>query len=119
MLFSSHNLNEVERLCNKVAFIKSGSIFKDGTIENMEHILVKNFDLKIHVEDESLLFQALTPLVMPEITFRTDKHVELKFTLKNDIGKALEIISKFHICDLTITSPSLEELFKSYYQEAL
>ena len=35
MLLASHNMNEVERLCDYVIMMKEGSIIDEGTCENL------------------------------------------------------------------------------------
>ncbi|MFH0733721.1 MAG: ABC transporter ATP-binding protein [bacterium] len=47
ILFSSHNLYEVERLCNKIAIIKDGQIKLFESIQNLRNIdITKEFNLE-------------------------------------------------------------------------
>jgi ABC-2 type transport system ATP-binding protein len=109
VFFSSHILGEVQRLCNRVAIIKEGSVI---AIQDMRTLQKDNYK-KIRISTEDLnenLFKVngVTGLE------KTDGTVS--FFYKGDINMVLKLVSGGIITDLTIEDPTLEEIFMHYYE---
>jgi beta-exotoxin I transport system ATP-binding protein len=108
VLFSSHNLLEVERVCNRVAIIKDGSIIKTGTSDELES---KNM-YKINVHSTGY-----EQLLSKSISVITKNPNNLKFMYQGDINELLKQLSLMKLEKLTIEKPSLEDIFMHYYEE--
>jgi len=109
VFFSSHILDEVQRLCNRVAIIREGSIIK---IEDIKTLKKDNYK-KINVvgnglEEKQFEVKGVTNLQ------KVDGAV--KFFYKGDINVITRLISEHQISDLDIEDPTLEEVFIHYYQ---
>jgi ABC-2 type transport system ATP-binding protein len=109
IFFSSHILGEVQRLCNRVAIIKEGSVI---AIQDMKTLQKDNYK-KIRI----------TTAELDESQFKIDGVTDLatangtvSFFYKGDINVVSELISSGHITDLTIEDPTLEEIFMHYYE---
>lgn len=107
IFFSSHILSEVQRICDRVAIIKEGQIIK---IEKVEDIL-KARAKKIKLKTKQPLKQT-----KDMIDFKHENsHVTFVYT--KPIANLLQMLSSLDIEDLTITEPSLEEIFMHYYEK--
>ena len=109
VFFSSHILGEVQRMCNRVAIIKEGSIINIQDITTLQ----KDNYTKIHVEAANIY----------EARFAVDgvTHVEksdgsLSFFFKGDINLIMRRIAETEISDVVIEEPTLEEIFMHYYE---
>ena len=109
VLFSSHILGEVQKLCNRVAIIRDGQIVKLEDIKTLRENNYKKFyvDLATQVEVNDFLVAGVNNLEYADGT--------LSFMFKGDINAILKEISKHQIHNLLVEEPSLEEIFMHYY----
>ena len=73
VLLSSHIMQEVQALCDRVVIINKGKIIVDDTIENLPHYLNRSTMLILEVQGENIDFSDFTtkyPFVELKILFR-------------------------------------------------
>jgi ABC-2 type transport system ATP-binding protein len=111
ILFSSHILTEVQRLCNRVAIIKEGKIV---TVEKIS-TLKENTYKKFKVETKS----ALEPnyFNLTGVNNLESKGNLTSFLFKGNINDVMRKIADIEIMNLWIEEPDLEEIFMHYYQK--
>lgn len=110
IFFSSHNLSEVKRICDRVAIIRKGKIIKQDTIDNIsENNFIK---IKVFAKD---IKKIKFPVKDMKINELTDDYID--FVYQGDINKVIEKISGVSINKLLIEEPTLEEIFMHYYKE--
>lgn len=109
ILFSSHILSEVQKMCDRVAIIKDGNIVKVENIKDM----IKNSYHKVEIQ-----FNNIKDIQ----EFNTDglANIEIKdniisFVFKGNINLLLKNVTNYEIDDIEITEPDLEEIFMHYY----
>ncbi len=110
IFLSSHVLSEVQRLCEKVAIIKEGEII---SINNVHEISEDNYK-KIHIKfkvGEEFNFSNLAGA-----TNINGGESTIDFLYKGDMNVLLQEITTYQVQDVTISEPSLEEIFLHYYQ---
>lgn len=108
ILLSSHDLYEVEELCTKVAIIRDGKIVDDTSLTKLKgagHHAVK-VTFKKSIPEE---FQKL------EVEDYVTSKKTATFVLKGDLSDLLKILAKNDVSELSISSPSLEDIFKEIY----
>lgn len=111
ILFSSHILTEVQRLCNRVAIIKEGKIV---TVEKIS-TLKENTYKKFKVETKSTLDQDYFNL---EGVNKLEVKANLtSFLFKGNINEVMRKIADIEITNLWIEEPDLEEIFMHYYEK--
>jgi ABC-2 type transport system ATP-binding protein len=111
ILFSSHILSEVQRLCNRVAIIKEGKIV---TVEKIS-TLKENTYKKFKVETKSALDPAYFNLSGVNKLEIKDNHTS--FLFKGNINEIMKKIAAIEITNLWIEEPDLEEIFMHYYEK--
>ncbi len=110
VFFSSHNLSEVESICDRAAIIKEGKLLVVNDIHNLAHRKQK------HV---SILFDADTSIDLTglkEIEVIRKEKGRLKILVKGDINGLVRRLSDYHLLDLTISEPSLEQVFLELFE---
>jgi ABC-2 type transport system ATP-binding protein len=112
IFMSSHVLSEVQRYCNKLAFIKNGKIFRQGKIEDFMHINSKLISIK---SKDIISIKKILPI--KEIDNPYVNNNTLTFLYKKNISNLIRLLNNVEFEDLTIESPSLEDLFISYYKD--
>lgn len=111
IFFSSHILDEVQKMCDKVAIIKEGQIIKTESIETMRQDNYKKFRLeaKGKLNKELFSLQAITDLKLDEN--------KASFIYKGDINVILNKLLALKLTNLLVEEPTLEEIFMYYYQK--
>jgi ABC-2 type transport system ATP-binding protein len=109
VFFSSHILGEVQRLCNRVAIIKEGSVI---AIQDMKTLQKDNYK-KIRITAEKLDEKHYE---IDGVTGLARSNGTVSFFYKGDINAVSKLISSGNITDLTIEDPTLEEIFMHYYE---
>lgn len=109
VFFSSHILGEVQKMCNRVAIIKEGSIINIQDIKTLQHDNYK----KIRIEAQGLDEKRFD---VDGVTHLEANNGAVRFFFKGDINQITRLISEQDISDVTIEEPTLEEIFMHYYE---
>jgi ABC-2 type transport system ATP-binding protein len=112
VFFSSHVLSEVERVCDRVAIIRQGSLV---LLEDIPTLLAKR---KRHVEMR-LAGPAPELEGVPGVSGLQQSEGRLTCQLEGDVRPFLTAIVGAPITDLTIEPAHLEEAFLEFYQDEL
>lgn len=108
ILYSSHVLNEVSTLCNKVAFIKDGIIIKESA---MNDILECDYTyLTILSKEIDKIKKDL------KLKIKSEKENEIKFLCDIETNTLIKKLANYRIDKLLIENISLEDLFEEYYK---
>ncbi len=114
VFMSSHNLAEIEAVCERVAIIKSGELVEVAGIKDMQgkriHIVSASFVEGKGPSKEEVL-KADKDI---EIISKLDGHLELKVT--GDLNSVLRLLAQYEVVDLSITHASLEDIFLEFYK---
>lgn len=106
---SSHNLPEVEKICDRVGVIKEGRIVAD---ESMQHLRSLSVHLVTIVTSKAIP-SALLPK-SAEVVHHSGGHILLK--VRGDLNPLLAVLAKHPVKDLEVTHANLEETFMEYYK---
>ncbi|MDY0294533.1 MAG: ABC transporter ATP-binding protein [Acholeplasmataceae bacterium] len=106
IFFSSHNLSEVQRICDRVGIIKEGRLIKVETVEDIMKTRAKTVRLKTEDEikptDDMINFEKVNGYI--------------SFVYTAETKKLIQLLSTVNVIDVTITEPALEEIFMHYYE---
>ena len=109
IFFSSHILGEVQKMCNRVAIIKEGSVIK---IEDIKTLQKDNYK-KIRIAASDL---DSTQFDLDGVLNLEKENGVVRFFYKGDINVITRKISENEVSDVTIEEPTLEEIFMHYYE---
>ncbi|MCD8562315.1 MAG: ABC transporter ATP-binding protein [Bacilli bacterium] len=109
IFFSSHVLQEVQKICNRVGIIKEGKIVEISSIKTLKEEKYKKFIIEFNKKVNKNLF-AIENVSDLKIEDKTHS-----FIYKGDVNNILSLIKEQTILDITIEEPSLEEIFMHYY----
>jgi ABC-2 type transport system ATP-binding protein len=117
VLLSSHILHEVEKVCDTVTIIRSGTDVESGTLDELRH-LTRTSVTAVVGGDSSVVAQV--PGVHDLVTTASDGGTRVMFDADNEqIGTVLSAIAVLDVHSLTATPPSLEDLFMRHYGDVL
>lgn len=114
VFMSSHTLSEVQRLCNRVAFIKDGALVGIKDIDELKQSSTKTISISAKESEISSLKAGLNKLEGLKLRSSTKSVITLSYD--GNISKLLQLLGTHHIDDITITEPELEEVFIGYYR---
>ncbi len=108
VLFSSHILSEVQRLCHRVAIIKEGRIVTIQDMSRLKSDACKKVTLTL--QGGSISAEELPGAV----SFETHGS-EISFMYKGSIARLLGVLAEKAPENIDISEPTLEEIFLHYY----
>ncbi|WP_318505652.1 ABC transporter ATP-binding protein [Bacillus sp. T3] len=111
ILFSSHILSEVQKLCNRVAIIKEGKLV---TVEKISTLQENNYK-KIKIDTKATL--ANDYFNLEGVTKLEVKENIVSFLFRGNINTILQKIANIEVTNLWIEEPDLEEIFMHYYEK--
>ena len=116
IFFSSHILSEVQNYCHTAAFIKDGKIIMSDTVDKIEETGAK----KVSVIGgkpglESILKGNDIKKFISDLKLDEEKG-SADFLYNGKMPMLLDMLRSVEPKDLTITEPSLEEIFMNYYE---
>ena len=110
VLFSSHVLSEVQRMCDRVVIIKDGTIIKQQRINELSQNGYKRISLtsKKNILTDFFMLDGVANLEQSENT--------ASFLYSGNIARIVERINQLDVIDLCVAEPDLEEIFLHYYE---
>ena len=107
IIYSSHILNEVSSICDRVGFIKDGIIIKEDYVENIKndnytYLIISSKDIENIKKDLKLKIV-------------NEYNNQVTFMNNLDSNELINKLSKYKIDRLLIEPISLEDLFINYY----
>ncbi|MBO8160736.1 MAG: ABC transporter ATP-binding protein [Thermosipho sp. (in: Bacteria)] len=106
ILFSSHILSEVEKICDTFAMIKDGKVIKSGTIDSLRDISKKLIYIYDLVFTENL----------KRFDYKIKENVYIFEIKNNDLKDFLNELVKTEFKDIEIKNPALEDIFLELYK---
>ena len=112
VLLSSHNLTEVERVCDRVASVRDGRLV---AVEEMANL--RGHELRLVTLTCARPLAATAFSEVPGLSDPAFADVELRCTMRGPLGPLLAAAAPFEIVDILSREPSLEEFFLALYGE--
>lgn len=110
IFFSSHNLNEVQRFCDRVAIIKNGRIIDVKDIDKEE--LSQRVKITMFTDDNAL--ELLNNENISNVVKESNKTT---FIYEGDINIIINKLQNINLKDLRISELTLEDTFMAYYEK--
>lgn len=118
VILTTHDMKDIEELCNRIIIIDKGQILYDGSLHDIKYqfgntktiLIPKNTN--INIEEFKNLYKGV-------VIESTDENILLKFSL-NDYeldNILLHLINDYHIKDFKIEDISIEDITKKLYEK--
>jgi ABC-2 type transport system ATP-binding protein len=112
IFLSSHDLAEVQAICDRVGIIKEGKMIVIENIENLRGKFLQNVSIKFSSsEPEISEFERLESVIDVE---KTDKEFKLK--VLEDVNELLKFLTNYTVKRIRIEDATLEDIFLQYYE---
>jgi len=113
VFLSSHELDEVQRIADRIAIIRQGKLVAEDTVEGLRRAAPRKMEVTfprpVDMEELSAL---------PGVTVTHSDGPRLTLDVTGNVGPVLEIIASHDPVDLTSRPADLDELFLEFYRES-
>lgn len=121
IIITSHDIGDIEQLCNRVIIIDNGKIINDGSLNNLKNSYNSFEEISFILKKDKLAeFKEKFSNENVKINF-IDNKANVKFN-KNQYNKVdimTNIIQEFNILDISIKETDLEDIIKQIYIEGI
>jgi ABC-2 type transport system ATP-binding protein len=111
ILMSSHNFEEVERTCDRVAIINNGKIVAVEEISKLKAAQQKKYLVRVASKKD------VKTIKNSNLNIELIDALTLSITIQNNYNDFINTLSKCNITDIDTISQSLEEIFLDYYRK--
>jgi ABC-2 type transport system ATP-binding protein len=111
VFLSSHELDEVQRVCDRVAIIRDGRLV---AVESVEEVTGRSYR---HVMLE--FADAVDPVEftrIPGVSGLVQEGPRLRFRAEGDVDAVIKAAARHTVRELELSRPTLEEIFLTYYE---
>lgn len=113
IFLTSHQMNIVESVCDRIAFLREGEIIKIDTKENFKQLIKKHVKISVNVasQQEKAFLDELNKLnYISEIT-KQNKDIYFKLDNQSFYPELLKIVSTYPIKKFKEIEPNLDDVF--------
>lgn len=108
IIYSTHILSEVSKICDRVGIIKEGNLIK---VEKINELLEKNLSyITITSNDNEKIIKELDANIISK------EENTIKFNTKLSHDKLIKVLAKYKIDRILIEEAQLEDIFMHYYK---
>ncbi len=112
IILTSHNMSDIEQVCDRIMIINQGKIVFDGGIQDLSYIDGIKKQIRVVFNGP---FKIDKVKRLGEIRRMNDHEILLEVEPENAASVASHLFSNFPVKDLGITDPPLEKIIESYY----
>jgi ABC-2 type transport system ATP-binding protein len=113
IFLSSHDLAEVQAICDRVGIIKEGKII---LIEEVEELREKSLQQAIIQFEDGLPDEEEFTALDTVISVEKVNGYTYKMKIKEDVNNLMKLLTNYKIKRLTVEDASLQEIFLEYYK---
>lgn len=110
VLFSSHILSEVQKMCSRVAILKDGRLRRIQDIQELRENGYKKVSLTAKQALDTAYFD-MKGMSNPTIQDHT-----AQFFFQGDMNQLIGRLHELELLDVSLEEPTLEEIFLHYYE---
>jgi len=113
VFLTSHQMNIVESLCDRIAFLREGKIVKVDSKENIKMLTIEGIKIQLQVSGnrKNDLVKSLSNLEFVDNLKVENKDVYFSLRSKSNYPNLFEVISKFPITKFKEIETDLEDVF--------
>ncbi len=107
IIFTSHHMNDIEDLCERVIFLEKGKIIYDGKLDDIKNRFstYRVFKIKFNLEMNKQIFEKFGQLKV-----NSPYEIELKVPKENTKDVSQYILQNYEVEDITIGEMPIEDI---------
>lgn len=112
IFFSSHDLSEVQKICDRVGFIRGGELIAEQTINQLSKSAVQTYHISFAADAPLAELKRLRGI---KASSNTPSHVTVK--VKGDLSPLFSLLSRCRVNAIDRQEIDLEEEFLRFYRK--
>jgi ABC-2 type transport system ATP-binding protein len=112
LFVSSHNLTEVQKMCDRVGFIRKGKLIAQQTLADLTKEATQTFDIGFA---EAIPITELKHLSKAKITKNSEHHITIH--MHGELSDLFAVLARHKVNSITQREASLEDDFLRFYRE--
>lgn len=115
MILTSHYMEDIKKLCERIIIIKKGELVYDGPLKNILNTYgtEKVLNIQLNPDSQSQFEEQRQNIKYSEVIFQEGSLVKFK-TEQKKVGQAVtEIVKNFDVLDLKIEEQGIENIIES------
>ncbi|MBT5022248.1 ATP-binding cassette domain-containing protein [Candidatus Woesearchaeota archaeon] len=114
-IITTHDMQDIEKLCKRVIIINHGIIVYDGPLDHIKKYYLKSKIIHVKAEDKINGFSMKGCKILEQDTYEIKIEVDIKTT---PIKKVIVyLLKKFECADLIIEDPPIEQVIQRIFNE--
>ena len=113
VFLSSHELDEVQRVTDRIAIIKEGRLVAENTVDGLRRAAPQKMEVRFRRPVDPAELKAVTG-----VTVTASDGPRLTLDVTGEIGPVLKVIASHDPIDLISRPADLDELFLDFYRES-
>jgi ABC-2 type transport system ATP-binding protein len=114
MLFTTHDMQDIEKTCNRMIIIDKGTILYDGTVNQIKQKYGNICTLIVDFDKENLEIKLPGIKILKEEKNKKWFYIDRKTSNISSI--IAELTDKYNLIDLTIQETEIEEIIRNIYK---
>ena len=110
VFLSSHNLQEVERSCDRVGILREGRLVDISAVQELMAEHWRSVNLVLEAEAPAGTFD------LPNVRTLAQTGEMLHLMVRGDVNPLLRRIAQLSVRDVSITTPDIEDVFMRFYE---
>lgn len=114
MIFTTHDMQDIEQTCKRIIIIDKGSLMYDGSLQEIRNKYGTSRRLIAEFNEET----AVAPI--KNVIIEDLKDRKASFTFDNnivDVNKLMhEVLEKYSVHDVTVAEPEIESIIQKMYK---
>ncbi|RIK08029.1 MAG: ABC transporter [Acidobacteria bacterium] len=110
VFISSHDLSEVERMCDRVGIIRDGQLVAIERVDDLIQHSLREVSITFAGPPDAAQFTRI-----PGVSDLTADGHTLSFRVSKSVDAVLKAAASHEVVDLEVKHPSLEEIFLTFY----
>lgn len=114
VFLTSHDMDDVEKLCRRIIIVNHGQIVFDGSLEKMRKAYLKSKHIEVKFSKAPATFEFGGAKVLSRNKYGMTLHFDTK---KGNISDLINhITKKFEVLDINVSDPPIEEIIAKIYR---
>jgi ABC-2 type transport system ATP-binding protein len=114
VILTSHDMDDVETICNRVIVINHGEIIYDDTLEKIKEKYIDKKIIRIETNNPILFKERKGITILKRNNFEVEAIIDITKVDFNKITQ--EFLKKNNLSDVTIEEPPIEDIIEKIYK---
>lgn len=109
---SSHNLSEVQKMCDRIGFIREGELIMEQFLDDAAELAARTFDLTFSGPAPKTELKAIAGSQLKSVSTN-----QVTITMHGDLSPLFKVLARYKVVAINQREVNLEEEFLSFYQK--